>query len=30
MFVMAAVVIMGFCLWLLDMFLGWAVRFLTV
>jgi preprotein translocase subunit SecE len=30
MFVMVAVVIMGFCLWLLDMFLGWAVRFLTV
>jgi preprotein translocase subunit SecE len=30
MFVMVAVVIMGFCLWLLDMFLSWAVRYLTV
>lgn len=29
MFVLAAVVFMGVCLWLLDMFLGWAVRFLT-
>jgi preprotein translocase subunit SecE len=29
MFVLAAVIFMGVCLWLLDMFLGWAVRFLT-
>ena len=29
MFVMVAVIIMGICLWLLDMFLSWAVRFLT-
>lgn len=29
-FVLIAVFIMGFCLWLLDMFLAWAVRFLTV
>ena len=29
LFVMAAVVFMGICLWLLDMFLGWAVKFLT-
>ena len=29
LFVMAAVTIMGICLWLLDMFLRWAVRFLT-
>lgn len=30
LFVLVAVFIMGFCLWLLDMFLAWAVRFLTV
>jgi preprotein translocase subunit SecE len=30
MFVMVAVIIMGIILWLLDMFLAWAVRFLTV
>jgi len=29
LFVMAAVIFMGICLWLLDMFLGWAVTFLT-
>jgi preprotein translocase subunit SecE len=29
MFVIVAVIFMGFCLWLIDMFLGWAVRFLT-
>jgi len=28
-FVGVAVVIMGICLWLLDMFLAWAVQFLT-
>jgi preprotein translocase subunit SecE len=30
LFVMVAVVIMGLILWLLDMFLAWAVRFLTI
>ena len=29
MFVIVAVIIMGICLWLLDMFLSWAVRYLT-
>lgn len=29
MFVLVAVFIMGICLWLLDMFLRWAIRFLT-
>ena len=28
-FVLVAVLFVGVCLWLLDMFLGWAVRFLT-
>jgi len=29
MFVIAAAIIAGFFFWLVDMFLGWAVRFLT-
>jgi preprotein translocase subunit SecE len=29
LFVIVAVIFMGVCLWLLDMFLGWAVRLLT-
>ena len=29
MFVLVAVLFMGVCLWLLDMFLRWAIRFLT-
>ncbi|MFV2055423.1 MAG: preprotein translocase subunit SecE [Thiohalomonadales bacterium] len=29
MFVIVAVIIMGIALWLLDMFLAWAVRYLT-
>ena len=29
-FVLVAVLFVGVCLWLMDMFLGWAVRYFTV